>query len=191
MDFIRIDIFIAFGIYSLLFLISSFIFTDKDRLYRLDELSARFISFIGLVYFSCFLTAITFPLFRGGEERINLLSRMFGPYWFAFFLPSLTYLLITQLIRFKWIRKSRTTRLFFVPFMLITFEQFVILITSLDRDYMPSSWSMATDINLSTFEMVFSLLIKILFYSIYIGLFYLITEKLKKFSFAKPNKETN
>jgi len=191
MDFIRIDIFIVFGLYSLIFLIGSIILKDKDRLYKLDDLSSRFISFSGLVYFSCFLILIIFFLIKGGEERVNLFNRMFGPYWFAFFLPPLTYLLITQIIRFKWVRKSKVIRLLFIPFLLITFEQFFVLITSLHRDYMPSSWSMVTNINLSIFEIITGFLIKILFYSVYIGLFYLITERLKKFSFAKPNKEIN
>lgn len=187
-DFIRSNIFIVFGLYSIVYIICTFILKDKKKINKFDVLSCRLISFSGLIYFGCFLLLIIFTLCKGSEEKEMLTNRMFGPYWFAFFLPPTIYLIITQLLRIPKIRSSKVARLLFISFMLIPFEVYIIIITSLNRDYFPSSWNIYQ--KTSVFDVIIGFSYKFLLYLIFLGLFYMITERLKN-RFDEPNKEIN
>jgi molybdopterin-containing oxidoreductase family membrane subunit len=75
-------------------------------------------------------------------ESFVFINRAFGPYAWAYWIMVSCNVLFPQLFWFKKIRRS-------VPIMLIIailvnvgmwFERFVIVITSLHRDFLPSSW---------------------------------------------------
>ena len=70
------------------------------------------------------------------------LNRMFGPYWPAWWLLMLCNVLIPQTL---WFKKVRTNpAILFVIALLVNVgmwtERYVIVITSLHRDFMPSAW---------------------------------------------------
>jgi len=68
---------------------------------------------------------------------------MFGPYWWAYWIMMTANVLSPQLFWFKKLRRSIAFT--FVMSIIINigmwFERFVIIVTSLSRDYLPSSWS--------------------------------------------------
>ncbi len=75
-------------------------------------------------------------------ERFTFINRAFGPYAWAYWSMISCNVLSPQ---FFWFKKLRTS----VPFMFVLsifvnigmwFERFVIIATSLHRDYLPSSW---------------------------------------------------
>jgi molybdopterin-containing oxidoreductase family membrane subunit len=75
-------------------------------------------------------------------ERYMIWNRMTGPYWWAYWLLIVCNVVAPNLL---WIKNLRTN----VPFLFaISFvvslgmwlERFVIIVTSLHRDYLPSSW---------------------------------------------------
>jgi molybdopterin-containing oxidoreductase family membrane subunit len=75
-------------------------------------------------------------------EQYAFLNRAFGPYAWAYWIMMSCNLLFPQFFWFKKLRRS-------IPFMFVVsilvnigmwFERFVITVTSLHRDYMPSSW---------------------------------------------------
>jgi molybdopterin-containing oxidoreductase family membrane subunit len=79
-------------------------------------------------------------------ERFTFLNRMFGPYWWAYWTMVTCNVVSPQ---FFWFKKLRTS----VPFMFVMsffvnigmwFERFVIIATSLHRDFLPSSWGYFT-----------------------------------------------
>ncbi|MDB6111502.1 MAG: Molybdopterin oxidoreductase [Pedosphaera sp.] len=77
-------------------------------------------------------------------EQYMMVNRAFGPYGWAFWALMLTNVLIPQAL---WSRRVRTTPilLFLVAFSVnvgMWLERFVIVITSLARDYVPSIWRM-------------------------------------------------
>jgi molybdopterin-containing oxidoreductase family membrane subunit len=77
-------------------------------------------------------------------ERFMYLNRMFGPYAITYWLLLSCNIFIPQLL---WIRKIRlnVTSVFLLSLVVQTgmwLERFVIVITSLHRDYLPSSWGM-------------------------------------------------
>jgi molybdopterin-containing oxidoreductase family membrane subunit len=87
--------------------------------------------------FMSFYSADTF-------ERYMTLNRMLGPYRGAYWVLILTNVIIPQSLWFKRVR-TNVPALFVVALVVNTgmwLERFVIVITSLHRDFDPSSWGM-------------------------------------------------
>ena len=77
-------------------------------------------------------------------EAYAFLNRATGPYWWAYFAMMTCNVISPQLM---WFRKLRRSLLFtfFISIVVnigMWFERYVIIMTSLHRDYLPSSWSM-------------------------------------------------
>jgi molybdopterin-containing oxidoreductase family membrane subunit len=75
-------------------------------------------------------------------EEAMLANRAFGPYWWAYWMLLLCNAVTPQ---FLWFKKVRTNVLALFVIALIVnvgmwLERFVIVVTSLSRDYLPSSW---------------------------------------------------
>jgi molybdopterin-containing oxidoreductase family membrane subunit len=88
--------------------------------------------------------AETFIAFYSGStyERFMIENRWFGPYAVFYWMLILMNILLPQIL---WIPKvrSNTTWLFMLSLVILTgmwLERFVIIITSLSRDFLPSSW---------------------------------------------------
>lgn len=77
-------------------------------------------------------------------EQFAFLNRAFGPYWWAYWIMVACNVGFPQLFWFKKIR--RNIPIMFVLVLLVNvgmwFERFVIIVTSLHRDFLPSSWAM-------------------------------------------------
>jgi Ni/Fe-hydrogenase subunit HybB-like protein len=77
-------------------------------------------------------------------ERYMALNRMLGPYRFAYWALILTNVIIPQSLWFGRVRRN-VLALFFVALVVnagMWLERFVIIVTSLHRDFDPSSWGM-------------------------------------------------
>jgi len=99
----------------------------------------------GLIVAYGYMTEIFFGWYGGGiYEEGMLRTRMLGPYAWIFWALMLCNVLAPQLLWFRKIRRAP------VPLFLIALvvsvgmwlERFVIVVTSLHRDYLPSSWGM-------------------------------------------------
>jgi len=87
-----------------------------------------------------------FMAFYSGEpyERFLVMNRAMGPYWPAYWALILTNVLTPQLLWFRRIR-ANVFALFALALVINTgmwLERFVIVVTSLHRDFLPSSWGM-------------------------------------------------
>jgi len=77
-------------------------------------------------------------------ERFMYWNRMTGPYWPVFWALILTNIVIPQSLWLKRVRRS-VPLLFALALVVNTgmwLERFVIVVTSLHRDFLPSSWGM-------------------------------------------------
>ena len=94
-------------------------------------------------------------------ERFVFINRAFGPYWWAYWSMISCNVISPQ---FFWFKKLRTS----IPFMFFIsivvnigmwFERFVIIATSLHRDFLPSSWGYfrPTPVDMLTFFGTFGL----------------------------------
>lgn len=77
-------------------------------------------------------------------ERFMLINRAFGPYAWAFWTMISCNVLAPQLFWFRKLR--RNVSIVFIISIIVNigmwFERFVIIVTSLHRDFLPSSWAM-------------------------------------------------
>jgi hypothetical protein len=80
----------------------------------------------------------------GEYERYMMLNRVKGPYGPAYWALILTNILIPQALWFDRVRSS--TKLLWLIALTVNIgmwlERFVIVVTSLHRDFLPSSWGM-------------------------------------------------
>jgi molybdopterin-containing oxidoreductase family membrane subunit len=77
-------------------------------------------------------------------EQFMMVNRMFGPYAFCYWMLIVSNVLIPQLLWSKRVR-ANSAALFLVALVVLVgmwLERFVIVVTSLHRDYLPSSWGM-------------------------------------------------
>jgi Ni/Fe-hydrogenase subunit HybB-like protein len=98
-------------------------------------------SIVGIAYITEFFIA----WYSGvAAEQYAFVNRMFGPYWWAYWSMMTCNVISPQLF---WIKKIRTSIVAtFILSIVVNigmwFERFVIIVTSLHRDYLPSSWVM-------------------------------------------------
>ncbi|MDH3529361.1 MAG: polysulfide reductase NrfD [Acidobacteriota bacterium] len=98
-------------------------------------------SIVGLAY----ITELFIGFYSGNPNEIfMIINRVLGPYAWAYWIMFGCNALIPQLF---WFKRFRTTiPLIFAISILVNvgmwFERFVIITTSLHRDYLPSSWVM-------------------------------------------------
>jgi molybdopterin-containing oxidoreductase family membrane subunit len=98
-------------------------------------------SIVGVAY----LTELFISWYSGVEyESYAFINGFSGPYFWAYWIMMTCNVVTPQLF---WFKKIRTN--FLLTFILsivvnigMWFERFVIIVTSLHRDYLPSSWSM-------------------------------------------------
>lgn len=79
-----------------------------------------------------------------GFERYVFINRAFGPYWWAYWTMVSCNVLVPQI--FWWRKARRNIAVMFVVTLFVNigmwFERYVIVVTSLHRDFLPSSWAM-------------------------------------------------
>jgi len=98
-------------------------------------------SIVGIAY----LTELFIAWYSGSEyEMYAFANRIAGPYWWAYWTMMTCNVISPQLFWFKRIRTSIPISwvLSIVVNIGMWFERFVIIVTSLHRDYLPSSWAM-------------------------------------------------
>ncbi len=177
---LTVDFFTAFGLYSFLFLISS-IFIKKATFYKFDEEAKKFISFVGFLYIIIwFLGIFVYYIESSPEERTGIINRMFGKYWFGIWIQPLFWFLLSQIFRIKLFSKNILIRIFASFFLIFSIERLVIISTSLHRDYLPSSWTMYSDLGIYSSFFILSILLKILFFMLFVWLFTFIANKINQ-----------
>jgi molybdopterin-containing oxidoreductase family membrane subunit len=98
-------------------------------------------SIVGIAYITEFFIAWYSQV---SYEQYAFINRMTGPYWWAYWSMMTCNVITPQLFWVKKIRTSITATFIISIFVNIGmwFERFVIIVTSLHRDYLPSSWTM-------------------------------------------------
>lgn len=119
-------------------------------------------SIVGIAY----ITELFIAWYSGVEyERYAFMNRALGPYAWAYWIMMTCNVISPQLLWIKKLRRNLTFTFILSIFINIGmwFERFVIVVTSLHRDYLPSSWAMykptwvEVAIFLGTFGLFFTL----------------------------------
>ncbi len=93
----------------------------------------------GMEFFIAWYSGNTF-------EQFTFINRAFGPYAWAYWIMISCNVIFPQLFWFKKIRRTIPITLVLVILVNVGmwFERFVIIVTSLHRDFLPSSWAIYT-----------------------------------------------
>ncbi len=117
---------------------------DLITLNHLDNMSKVMLA-TGLMVLYGYGMEAFFAWYSGNEyERYMMWNRMTGPYWWGYWALILCNGVIPQLL---WLKKVRISP---IPLLIISIiinigmwlERFEIVVTSLHRDFLPSSWDM-------------------------------------------------
>ncbi|NND16870.1 MAG: polysulfide reductase NrfD [Eudoraea sp.] len=109
------------------------------------ELMNIVIMITGSIVGCAYITELFIAWYSGVEyEQYAFLNRATGPYWWAYLLMMSCNVVSPQIM---WVKKIRTSIVvsFIISIVVnigMWFERFVIIVTSLHRDYLPSSWTM-------------------------------------------------
>ncbi len=142
---------------------------------------------VGLAYGTEFFMA----WYSGNQyERFVFLNRAFGPYAWAYWIMVVCNVVIPQLF---WLKKVRTNLVIvFIISIFVNigmwFERFVIITTSLHRDFLPSSWAMfsPTWVEICTFIGTFGLFFTLFFLFVRFLPAIAISEVKTVLNYAKP-----
>ena len=144
--FVAGAIFSGFAMVLTLLLVTRKVFKLEDyiTIYHVELMNIIIIvtgSIVGIAYITEFFIAWYGQV---PAEQYAFINRATGPYWWAYWSMMTCNVISPQLF---WIKKIRTSLVAtFVLSIIVNigmwFERFVIIVTSLHRDYLPSSWSM-------------------------------------------------
>lgn len=105
----------------------------------------RVLVFISLIMGTAYMTEIFMAWYSGSEYETYLFfrTRIFGEYAFQFWAMFVANAIVPQLFWFKKMRRNMWV-VFTISIIInigMWFERFNIVVTSLSRDYLPSSWA--------------------------------------------------
>ena len=144
--FVAGAIFSGFGMVLTLLLIARHVMNYQDYI-TTEHLEAmtKVILLTGSIVGLAYITEFVIAAYSGYEyEQYAFANRMFGPYAWAYWTMMFCNLMAPQVFWSKW---ARTTPWFIFIISIIVnigmwFERFVIIVTSLHRDFLQSSWVM-------------------------------------------------
>ena len=144
---------------------------------------------VGLAYGTEFFIA----WYSGNEyEQYAFINRATGPYWWAYWSMISCNVISPQFFWFKKLRRNMTFVFIISIFVNIGmwFERFVIITTSLHRDYLPSSWAMysPTWVEIWTFIGTFGLFFTLFFLFIRFLPGIAVAEVKSVYRYARENK---
>jgi molybdopterin-containing oxidoreductase family membrane subunit len=142
-------IFSGFGMVLTLMIIVRKVFKYQDFVTKghLDAI-ARILTFISLIMATAYTTELFVAWYSGAEYEMFtfMKNRVTGEYTMAFWIMISCNAIIPQLF---WVKKIRTniTIVFIISIFInigMWFERYVIVVTSLSKDFLPSSWASYT-----------------------------------------------
>ncbi len=144
--FVAGAIFSGFAMVMTLMLVARHVMGLKDYItvYHIEMMNIIILitgSIVGIAYLTEFFIAWYSQVL---PEQYAFINRATGPYWWAYWTMMTCNVISPQLF---WVKKIRTSIVAsFILSIVVNigmwFERFVIIVTSLHRDYLPSSWAM-------------------------------------------------
>jgi hypothetical protein len=142
--FVAGAIFSGFAMVQNLMLVTRYVFKLEDYI-TIEHIESmnKVITLTGSIVGIAYMTEFFIAWYSQVEyERYAFINRAFGPYWWAYWAMMTCNVVSPQLFWITSVRRSVmwTFVLSVVVNIGMWFERFVIIMTSLHRDYVPSSW---------------------------------------------------
>ncbi len=142
--FVAGAIFSGFAMVVTLLVIAREVFNLKSyiTMYHLENMN-KIMLLTGMMVGYAYVMELFIAWYSGNlYERFAFLNRVGGPYWWAYWTMFSCNVIVPQIFWFKKLRRSLPVM--FVASIFINigmwFERFVIVVSSLHRDFLPSSW---------------------------------------------------
>ena len=164
-QFIIADIFIAYGLYSIVFIVISLFAKGNDTIEKLDDAANGIASFFGLVFL---VSSIVQIIQAPAQTDVH-------SYWWAPWIQFIIWIAATQLLWITPVRRSGVIRIIICLLLIVSFERYVIIATSFHRDYIPSGWAST----ITPMQIVLGLALKMAIFFLLTYLYYLLFEKIK------------
>lgn len=164
----------GFGIFILA---TSFIHSKNEKsntlIMNLTDSATLIVRFGSIGYLLIWLTDLYIRF--ENEDYYSLQTRLFGAYWFGYWIYPICYGLIPQLFWIKKIRKTKTVRICVALAILFALflARLIIMITALHRDYVPSGWAMLPD-----YAIIYDWLLSLVIFSLSLAFVHLVKLKL-------------
>jgi molybdopterin-containing oxidoreductase family membrane subunit len=129
-QFVINDIFIGYGSYSFVFIVITLFVRENDTVVKFDDTANGIVSFFGLV----FLISLVILIIQAPQPTT------FRAYWWGPWIQSIIWIAVTQLLWITQVRRSSIIRIIISLLLMISFERYVIIVTSFHRDYVPGGW---------------------------------------------------
>lgn len=145
--FVAGAIFSGFGmVVTLMCLVRTFVprFKDYITLNHMENMN-KIIMLTGMMVGYAYACEFFMAWYSGSSyEQYAFLNRASGPYWWSYWTMISCNVIIPQLFWFRFFR--RNIKAMFVISILVNvgmwFERYVIVVTSLHRDFLPSNWGL-------------------------------------------------
>lgn len=158
--FVAGAIFSGFAMVQNLMLITRVVYKLEDYI-TIEHIESmnKVITLTGSIVGVAYITEFFIAWYSGVEyESYAFINRATGPYWWAYATMMTCNVVSPQLFWSRYIRRSITWTFFIAIIVNIGmwFERFVIIVTSLHRDYLPSSWAMFSPTMFDIGDYIFS-----------------------------------
>jgi hypothetical protein len=184
MNFLIDSILVGYGVYSIfLSFFRKRLEQWKDELIdKIDKAASIVFSVGGLILIFNLLVNIylNYSFAIDDYEKFRILSRIFGKYWYGFWVPTGIYILATQLTWNNRIRRNRILRVVIGLLMLVSVEKLIIITTILHSNYDSEPYfSISSVIGIT----LINWLVYILIFATMVVAAYLILKNLKVFEY--------
>ena len=181
-NILRIDLFYTLGFYSIIYFITTRFIKDETLLNKFDGFAIIAIIYGGVIWFGLLIIGTFLWYFELDDEvnKIDYLDRIFySTYSFYYWGQYIYWFILTQLFRLKKISKNLILRILISFLFVLTFERIIILITTIHRDYLPSSWSIHNEFSFVTNNLILNLIIKLLTFIVLVLIINYSSKKIK------------
>jgi hypothetical protein len=183
LDFISVDLIIGFGWYSIVFFSLLLFSVKKEFLIEFDKSACRTVVYLGILYGLVWFSAsiLNYLVEMDEDQKSQFIRLLTGKYSFGLWFQPLFWVALTQLLRIQFVRKYLLLRVMICIFFILTFERFVIIYTSFQRDYLPSSWTLYNyGFGITWWQILLSALIKMFEFTLVVYVYkYLKNQKSK------------
>ncbi|PIA78150.1 hypothetical protein BFR04_07935 [Gaetbulibacter sp. 4G1] len=133
---ITIDVFFLYGVFSIVIVILFFLKRKKElSINKIDVIVTKVVCYLGILYFIMWLVGMFITLLGFDSEirKEALIDRMFGEYWYGYWVQPFLWIIATQFLWFEKVRKSIILRLMISLILIISLERYVLIDTFLHK----------------------------------------------------------
>lgn len=136
--------FFGFGLYNLIYLIlKSFAYLRKKINFKTIDKAARYtLLILACIYILTYiLNWVVIFSNPNNVDNAKIISRLTGRYSYGLYAQQIYYFTTCLSFTIPLVNRNTFLRILFGSMLLFNFEKFIIIVTSLHRDYLPSFWS--------------------------------------------------